>query len=202
MCDSSGIFPPGILKGEPTISRVLYPSRDWRSSISDRRHRRSHASTSGKDGPPCIPDMTCTGRGLLARTCRQAAGELLPHPHTLTRTEVRAVWFLCTFHRLAPPGSYPASCPLVLGLSSARLRQSFGGTRSPCPLSQHVKYMNRYFFFKLSLLSVSASLFCSRLTCFTRHFSNPSKIPFSSLCNFNIPGFLTLYEPSTCFAMS
>ncbi len=113
------------LKGERTISRVLFRpvlrnARDpgSRSSIYDRRYRLPPASTSGKDGQPCIPDLTCTGRGLLARTCRQAAGELLPHLHTLTRASARAVWFLCTFHRLAPPGYYPASCPAVLGLSS------------------------------------------------------------------------------------
>ena len=44
-------------------------------------------------------------------------GELLPHHFTLTSIS-EAVCFCGTFRRVAPPGSYPASCPMKLGLSS------------------------------------------------------------------------------------
>ncbi len=51
-----------------------------------------------------------------------AAGELLPHHFTLTRTlpveGPLAVCFCGTFRRVTPPGRYPASCPVELGLSS------------------------------------------------------------------------------------
>ena len=48
--------------------------------------------------------------------CHQKSGELLPRLSTLTGFP--AVYFCCTFLRVAPTGRYPASCPMELGLSS------------------------------------------------------------------------------------
>ena len=46
-------------------------------------------------------------------------GALLPHHFTLIRLR-RTVCFCGTFRRVAPPGSYPAPCPVELGRSSPR----------------------------------------------------------------------------------
>ena len=54
-----------------------------------------------------------------------AAGELLPHHFTLASIKSGRCIFCGTFRRVAPPGCYPASYPLELGLSSHR------GERSP-----------------------------------------------------------------------
>jgi len=59
-------------------------------------------------------------------------GELLPHPFTLTclrRGYDRRSPLCGTFPRVAPAGRYPAPCPVEPGLSSPRLRRSFGGQR-------------------------------------------------------------------------
>ena len=51
--------------------------------------------------------------------CCQGGGALLPHLSTLASYE--AVYFCCTFPGVASAGRYPASCPMVLGLSSCRI---------------------------------------------------------------------------------
>ena len=51
-------------------------------------------------------------------TGHPAAGALLPHRFTLTPTRIGAVCLCGTFRRVAAPGSYPAPCPMELGLSS------------------------------------------------------------------------------------
>jgi len=51
---------------------------------------------------------------------RPAAGGLLPHLFTLTAGIPAAVWFLCHFPRVTPPGCYPARCPVEPGPSSPR----------------------------------------------------------------------------------
>ena len=62
--------------------------------------------------------------GFAQPTGHPAAGELLPHHFTLTFTPKikifgeKAVCFCGTFRRVTPPGRYPASCPVELGLSS------------------------------------------------------------------------------------
>jgi len=60
--------------------------------------------------------------GFAQPTGHPAAGELLPHHFTLTPISQRigAVCFCGTFRRVAPPGRYPARCPVELGLSSPR----------------------------------------------------------------------------------
>jgi len=57
--------------------------------------------------------------GFTGRTSHQAAGELLPRLSTLTCVK-QAVYLCCTFLGVASTGSYPAPCPMVLGLSSPR----------------------------------------------------------------------------------
>ena len=49
--------------------------------------------------------------------CYHTGGKLLPYLSTLTRTS-RAVYFCCTFLRVAPTRRYLASCPVKPGLSS------------------------------------------------------------------------------------
>ena len=49
--------------------------------------------------------------------CYHTGGKLLPYLSTLTRTS-RAVYFCCTFLRVASTGRYPASCSVKPGLSS------------------------------------------------------------------------------------
>ncbi len=95
--------------GTPLSGRLVRPTRD----------------SVGADHPSSLrglaPDGVCR-----ATRCYQGPGALLPHPFTLAcapKGHRRSA--LCgTFHRLAAPGGYPASCPAELGLSSA-------GDRSP-----------------------------------------------------------------------
>ena len=59
--------------------------------------------------------------GLAQPADRSAAGGLLPRHFTLapmTREGIGAVCFCCALRRVSPPGRYPASCPVELGLSS------------------------------------------------------------------------------------
>ena len=75
-----------------------------------------------------------------AVTVARDAGGLLPHRFTLAcaRMGHRRSVLCCTFRRVAPPGSYPAPCPLESGLSSIfRLRPSDGLAQMilrPCEL--------------------------------------------------------------------
>jgi len=75
--------------------------------------------------------------GFTQPTGHPAAGELLPHHFTLARTGNRplAVCFCGTFRRVTPPGRYPASCPVELGLSSrsGRVPPRRAATRFTCP---------------------------------------------------------------------
>src|SRR5688572_14877906 len=62
-------------------------------------------------------------RGLACHVCYQPRGALLPHLFTLTqpslfRATARRYVFCATFRRVAPPGCYPAHCPVEFGLSS------------------------------------------------------------------------------------
>ena len=63
------------------------------------------------------PDGAC-----LARTVTRPAGELLPHPFTLTATGA-AVCSLLRLPGVTPAGRYPASRPVEPGLSSRRLNR-------------------------------------------------------------------------------
>ena len=59
--------------------------------------------------------------GLQSLLSRQRSGELLPHLSTLTSLSMirLAVYFCCTFLRVASTGYYPAPCSMELGLSSS-----------------------------------------------------------------------------------
>src|SRR5688572_8633690 len=79
----------------------------------------------------CFPIWSCSVRGLACHTCCQLRGGLLPHLFTLTRFPKRYV-FCATIRRVAPPGYYPAHCPVEFGLSSPATTSStspFGGGR-------------------------------------------------------------------------
>ncbi len=70
--------------------------------------------------------------------CRRWALTPPFHPYPLPaqphgRARSRRYRFCATFRRIAPPGCYPALCPVELGLSSDRRRNA--GTRSPDTLS-------------------------------------------------------------------
>ena len=69
----------------------------------------------------CPPIRSCSRWGFPQPAGHPAAGELLPHHFTLTPICIGAVCFCGTFRRLAPPGRYPAPCPVELGLSSPML---------------------------------------------------------------------------------
>ena len=67
--------------------------------------------------PPSLFGLAPNG---VCRACRvtAASGGLLPHRFTLTPPRGGAVCFLWRCPRVAPPGCYPASCPVEPGLSS------------------------------------------------------------------------------------
>lgn len=66
------------------------------------------------------------GGACLARTVARPAGELLPHPFTLTAGEPAAVYSLLRLPGVTSAGRYPAPCPVEPGLSSRRLWASSG----------------------------------------------------------------------------
>ena len=109
-------------------------------------------------GPPSntlLFDLAPSGVYLAGPVIR-AAGALLPHPFTLTaspkrdpdvvhqrdgrhcRTRTWLSTLCCTFHRVTPPGCYPASCPMVLGLSSPPKRRNH-----PAHLFKHIDIAHR-----------------------------------------------------------
>ena len=63
---------------------------------------------------------SCFGWGLQSLLCYHSSGELLPRLSTLTAAEAAAVYFCCTFPRVASGGRYPLSCPAQPGLSSQK----------------------------------------------------------------------------------
>ena len=89
--------------------RLLRPTRD--------HYRRATA----------VPAWPCSEWGLPSRPVTRLAGGLLPHRFTLAcavleRTTHRRSDFCGTFRRVAPPGDYPAPCPVESGLSSGGSR--------------------------------------------------------------------------------
>jgi len=63
------------------------------------------------------------GGGYLAARVTTGAGGLLHHLFTITGANAPAVCFsVALFRRVAPPGCYPAPCPVEPGLSSPRFR--------------------------------------------------------------------------------
>ena len=91
------------------------------------------------DRQHCLPMWPCFERGLPCRPRYRGRGGLLLHHFTLTprpRGErarfgaVRRCFFCGTFLGVAPTGSYPASCPVKLGLSSRGPRHPKGVSRA------------------------------------------------------------------------
>jgi len=72
---------------------------------------------SEEDSPPIWP---CSGRGLASRC---VSTPLVRSYRTISPLPAsrRAVCFCATFRRVAPPGCYPAPCPVELGLSSVAM---------------------------------------------------------------------------------
>ena len=110
------------------VSRVLYPP------AADGGHLSGPAVTDGLERPtrgrgrvPLSSYLALLRMGFAQLAGLPTTGELLPRHCTLTRQR-RAVYFCGTFRRVSPPGSYPASFPVELGLSS---RDEQATTRSP-----------------------------------------------------------------------
>ena len=109
----------GHLSGTPVSRRLMRPTR---GSITRR------ATTLPLFG--LAPGGVCR-----APAVTRSGGGLLPHRFTLTCGLSRRRSVLCgTFHRLSPPGCYPAPCPLELGLSSNRTLYG-AGPRPSAPLT-------------------------------------------------------------------
>ena len=134
----------------PSVSRILYLSSpavldstgddhpSWRGVAAPLMRLPGTWPTGSRR--PCLP---CSGWGLPSRhDCSSRWWSLTPpfHPCLCNRLRqailVQPGWpdfirrhrrftFCCTFRRVAPPGSYPAPCPVESGLSSIfRLRSS------------------------------------------------------------------------------
>ena len=82
---------------------------------------------------PCLPICSCSRWGFPCRPHHCERGALLPHLFTLAWAPfgVRGRYVFCgTFRRVAPPGRWPAPCPVEPGLSS---RAIFRRRRLPKP---------------------------------------------------------------------
>ena len=109
------LFPPGHepVEGSDHLSRTTVTRRLQQPT----RGLRTSSPQRGRGSPPTPRPLLGLAPGgvCLAGPVARAAGEPLPHLFTLT---VTAVCFCGTFHRVAPPGCYPAPCSVELGLSS------------------------------------------------------------------------------------
>ena len=113
---------------EQVISRVLYPSEITPPKGNDHSSRAT--ITRGLTRPTREPGRAALGALLfglapggvyLASNVTTGAGELLPHPFTLTARNQgfpRRFAFCGTFLPVTGTGCYPAPCPVELGLSS------------------------------------------------------------------------------------
>src|SRR5439155_24129247 len=95
----------------------------WGPPPAPRGFRPRAAYPGASDGPPCSLLGLAPGGACRAGPVTRSAGELLPHRFTLTGGEPPAVFSLWRFPRVAPPGSYPAPCPVESGLSSREARK-------------------------------------------------------------------------------
>ncbi len=149
-----------ILLSKP-VSRVL----SFKTVIYLRRtflHGSSHLSDIGRTNPPC---------GILSMLHRVGFTEpqespperwsLTPpfHPYRITS----AVYFCCTFLEVASTGSYPAPCPMELGLSSLTLACPRDRSAcSKCIILYHIKNV-KGFLFSLDLKTSISSNFSESL---------------------------------------
>ena len=104
------------------VSRVLYPdfSRDGDHLSSPDVTIGVKRPTRGRGRASLYPSIwSCSGWVLLSRLVTQP---LVSSYLTISPLPRRAVCFCGTFRRVAPPGCYPASCPVELGLSSPKIQ--------------------------------------------------------------------------------
>ena len=101
------------------VSRVLYPDKIGTVTIhlAPMLPSGSSGQPGNRPGALSSPIWPCSGRGLHGRTVTRSPVGSYPTISPLSR-QVGAVCFCCTFRRVAPPGCYPASCPVEPGLSS------------------------------------------------------------------------------------
>ena len=118
-------LPPNfyILHKSRTISRVLSLSEDrgHHSSRSTVTRTLKQPTRKAWPGQPPFLFGLAPDEVYLACLVAKTSGGLLPHRFTLTANA--AVCFLLHLLRVAPPGGYPASCPVEPGLSSPRILQ-------------------------------------------------------------------------------
>jgi hypothetical protein len=109
---------PALLTGSSNLPGSL------RRAACSRRHRPldERPVTTRR-----FPIWSCSVWGFACHDCYQPRGALLPHLFTLTRlrsktqrveSEGGRYIFCATIRRIAPPGNYPAHCPVEFGLSS------------------------------------------------------------------------------------
>ena len=102
----------GHLSGTPVSRRLVRPTRGSNAA----GHRSPPAWPCSEWGLPC-PAGYPVERWALTPPFH-------PYPPRTPRRICSGRSVLCgTFRRLAPPGSYPAPCPMELGLSSSRAPQ-------------------------------------------------------------------------------
>jgi hypothetical protein len=108
------------------------------SPMGSMRPTRGHPAGSR------APAWPCTGWGLPAVTVAGDAGGLLHHRFTLACPPGRKTGrhrrsaLCCTFRRVTPPGSYPAPCPAVSGLSSVAALAAHSGRPTGSPVRFYV----------------------------------------------------------------
>src|SRR5207247_2402910 len=138
---SATSLPPLIGGRSRPVSRILCrrPSRRRRPSLWGPRCRDPRAAYPGASGGPPAPCLALLRVGFAQPAGHPAAGELLPHRFTLapasaaSRRRWLAVWSLWHFPRVAPPGCYPAPCPVESGLSSIRVLAERTAAARPAP---------------------------------------------------------------------
>jgi len=88
------------------------------ANAASGRHRRPRSAAADAAGRPLFglaPGGVWPAGVLPHRWCALTAPF---HPCPASPKRCRAVCFCATFRRVAPPGCYPAPCPMELGLSS------------------------------------------------------------------------------------
>ncbi len=101
----------------PESSSCSQPSGDHLSGMTVAHHLKR--PTRGQAGRPWSPPIrSCSGWGLPSRPVSWPLVSSYLTISPLPLDMLGAVCFCGTFRRVAPPGSYPASCPVEPGLSS------------------------------------------------------------------------------------
>ena len=121
----------GVVHKPNSVSALGCPATDDNHSSSGYRLPGTSCNRPGSsDGPPFdaslfgfAPDGVYPASPVTRRT-----GALLPHRFTLTRNQTNPFdsWrytFCCTFLRVTATPRYGASCPMVFGLSSRRIKR-------------------------------------------------------------------------------